>query len=49
MKSGGTSPLIFQVASLSLTANLELNRYSYPTSPARIGNGIVNHSLFKIQ
>ena len=35
------------MASLSLTANLEPNRYCYPTSPAPLGNGVVISFLIK--
>ena len=37
------------LSTLNAKSNLELNRYLYPTSPARIGNGVVNHSLSKFQ
>ncbi len=47
--AGAAIPCFGEMASLSLTANLELNRYLYPTSPARIGNWVVYHSLSKLQ
>ena len=49
MGCGRSYPLLCELASLSLTANLEPNRYWYPTSPARSGNGVVYHSLSKLQ